>query len=215
MVFFSPFKYIRLRNEGGTLLFFRDFVPMIVLVFIFAMPFIVFEQVNFSRASGFVDRIGSISSVLSGFYIAALVAVASFAASIGDMDEEIKVGKIYQSKNSKESLTRREYVCAIFGFLAFLSLTISIISAFALIVAPVITDSVDSNKLTFGSIEIQLLWWLRTVCVVLYCTLFSMMIVTTFYGLYYLTDRIYAKSPEILPKQKSPESTDEASQDKR
>lgn len=202
IVFFSPFKYLSLRNERGSRLFFRDIAPIIILTTIFALPFLAFEQVNFSRPSGFVEKIGSLTSVLAGFYIAALVAVASFAASVGDMDEEIKVGKIFTPDNKEHSLSRREYVCAIFGFLAFLSLAISILSAFSLIISPIIPSEAVTLQSIFMGYNINLIWWLRAACVVAYCLFFSMMVVTTFYGLYYLTDRIYAKSPVILPKPK-------------
>ena len=51
--------------------------------------------------------------------------------------------------------------------------------------------------------EIEIIQFLRVVSIVGYSVIVSAMIVTTFYGLYYLTDRIYEKSGEILPKDNS------------
>lgn len=199
-VFISPFKYLRLRNERGTRLVFRDLFPMLSIAIIFSAPFIVFDQVNFSRAAGFVDRMGSLSAVLTGFYIAALVAVGSFSASIGDLDSPISIGKIFLNKTDDESLTRREYICAVFGFLSFLSLFIAIASSFILITAPIFFSLSGRDVVDVFGFSVSIFWLVRSLVVVIYCMIVSAMIVTTFYGLYYLTDRIYEKPPKILPK---------------
>lgn len=200
IVFLSPFKYLRLRNERGTRLVFRDFISMFIIAILFASPFIAFDQINFSRAAGFVDRMGSLAAVLAGFYIAALVAVASFSASIGDLDSPISNGKIYLNKGDEDSLTRREYICAVFGFLSFLSLFIAIVSSFVLIVAPAVSGAADKQLFEIFGFSTSIFYLVRSLVIVLYCFILSAMIVTTFYGLYYLTDRIYAKPAKILPK---------------
>lgn len=200
IVFLSPFKYLRLRNERGTRLFFRDLLAISLFTIIFSAPFILFEQVNFSRAAGFVDKIGSLASVLAGFYIAALVAVGSFSASIGDLDKEITNGKIFLNPDDDVSLTRREYICAIFGFLSFLAFLIALLSAFIVIVSPPISAAFSGASFILSGVNVEVLDMARIASIVIYCSIVSTMIVTTFYGLYYLTDRIYEKSAEILPK---------------
>lgn len=200
IVFLSPFKYLRLRNERGTRLFFRDFWAIFLLAGVFSAPFIFFDQVNFSRAAGFVDKMGSLASVLAGFYIAALVAVGSFSASIGDLDKEITNGKIYLNPDDDTSLTRREYICAIFGFLSFLAFFLAVLSAFILIIAPPIHAMTSDISFAVRDSKIEVFPLVRVVTIVGYSVIVSAMIVTTFYGLYYLTDRIYEKAGEILPK---------------
>lgn len=200
IVFISPFKYLRLRNERGTRLVFRDLIPMLVITLVFAAPFIAFDQVNFSRAAGFVDRMGSLAAVLAGFYIAALVAVGSFSASIGDLDSPISNGKIFLNLGDEDSLTRREYICAVFGFLSFLSLFIAIASSFVLIVTPAVSGIASKEDLAIFGFNTSAFDVARGFFIFVYCFVISAMIVTTFYGLYYLTDRIYAKPPKILPK---------------
>jgi hypothetical protein len=200
IVFFSPFKYLRLRNERGTRLVFRDLLSMLLIAFVFAFPFVAFDQINFSRAAGFVDRMGSLAAVLAGFYIAALVAVGSFSASIGDLDLPITSGKIFLNRGDDESLTRREYICAVFGFLSFLSLFIAIASSFVLIVAPAVSGIPSKDKFELLGVSTSIFELVRGLVVFTYCFVIAAMIVTTFYGLYYLTDRIYAKLPKVLPK---------------
>lgn len=200
IVFASPFRYLRLRNEQGTRLIFRDFLAIVLLSTIFALPFLIFDQVNFSRTSGLVDQMGSLASVLAGFYIAALVAVGSFSASIGDLDKEITNGKIFLEKGDDTSLTRREYICAIFGFLSFMALFIAIMSSFILIVSPPLAEAINGFDFMVKGKTFSVFYIVRVIGICLYSVAISMMVVTTFYGLYYLTDRIYAKSPMILPK---------------
>lgn len=203
IVLLSPFKYLRLRSERGTRLFFRDFWAIFFLAGVFSAPFILFDQVNFSRAAGFVDKMGSLASVLAGFYIAALVAVGSFSASIGDLDKEITNGKIYLTADEDTSLTRHEYICAIFGFLSFLALFLAVLSAFIVIISPPISSAISDISFNLKDMEIEIIQFLRVVSIVGYSVIVSAMIVTTFYGLYYLTDRIYEKSGEILPEDNS------------
>ncbi len=203
IAFTSPFRYLLLRNEKGTPLVIRDSLSIIILTAFFSWPFIVFEQVNFSRPSGFVDRMGSLSSVLAGFYIAALVAIGSFSSSIGDLDNKITNGKILLGGSKGRVLTRREYVSAIFGFLSFMALFIAVLSSFILIISPPLAQAFAKTKLSSRAFDVQILVWLRYTSIILYSSAVSVMIITTFYGLYYLTDRIYAKSAVILPKEKS------------
>jgi SNF family Na+-dependent transporter len=199
-VFSSPFRYLRLRNERRTRLIFRDALPIAILTACFSLPFLIFDQVNFSRPSGLVDQMGSLASILAGFYIAALVAVGSFSASIGDLDDEISNGKIFVSPGDETSLTRREYICAIFGFLSFMALLIAVLSSFILIVSGPLELAIDGKAFTVRGNVWNVVNVMRAFGVVAYSATVSTMIITTFYGLYYLTDRIYAKAPKILPK---------------
>jgi hypothetical protein len=202
IVFTSPFNYMRLIDERGARLFWRDLLPVVLLALVLTAPFLFFPNVNFSRPSGFVDRMGSLASVLAGFYIAALVAVATFAASLGDIDEKITNGKIYLGSLGGDELSRREYVCAIFGFLSFLALFLSVVSSFAMIVAPPFKGLFAHQSFQVSGIVFDLGAIIRGGAVFVYSVIVSAMIVTTFYGLYYLTDRIYAKKPKVLPKEK-------------
>lgn len=203
IVFSSPFRYLRLRNERRSRLIFRDALPIIILTACFSLPFFIFDQVNFSRPSGLVDQMGSLASILAGFYIAALVAVGSFSASIGDLDNEISNGKIFVSRDDKISLTRREYICTIFGFLSFMALLIAVLSSLILVVSGPLELAIDGKSFTVRGKVWIVVNVVRAIGVVAYSAIVSTMIITTFYGLYYLTDRIYAKTPKILPKDES------------
>jgi hypothetical protein len=73
--------------------------------------------------NGFIDRLLTLTSALTGFYVAALVAAATF--NHPDLDNVIKSGPIAlitkdsDGHNISEFLTRREFICTIFSYLAF------------------------------------------------------------------------------------------------
>lgn len=198
-----PLSYLSLKDEQGRKLYKRNIAALIFIVLIISAPFVLFNA-NYFGDKGFLDRFGSFSAVLTGFYIAALVGVASFASMVGDLDEEISVGKIIRPSTKaepEEALTRRQYVCSMFGYLAFVSLFLSV-TAILLIVA--VTPVVNGLKLIDSGIDgecikkIELIS--RAFIIVLFNVALVHMLLTTCHGLYYLIDRLYAKKAKILPK---------------
>nr|WP_278434266.1 hypothetical protein [Brucella anthropi] len=198
-----PLSYLSLKDERGRRLYQRNFGALFLIVVMISFPFIFFNA-NYFGDKGFLDRFGSFSAVLTGFYIAALVGVASFASMVGDLDEEISVGKIIRpDSDGGECLTRRQYVCSMFGYLSFVSLGLSV-GAILLIVAadPVrkglmfLSDNVGMENFRF--IE----WCVSILVIVGFNLVLSHLLVTTCHGLYYLIDRLYATKPKILPKNK-------------
>jgi len=167
------------------------------------LPFGMMPAANLFHKDGYVEKIGSFSSVLTGFYVAGLLAVATFATALGDLDKKIERGPIILPARDQEigdyHLTRREYVCQMFGYLAALSLLISVLS----IIVVVICQTIGRPPHTaFGYI------WdfkkLRLLFGGLYDLLVAHLIVTTAIGLYYFVDRLYVKEPKISPKPKRP-----------
>ena len=71
-----PLSYLSLKDEGGNRLFRRNWLALMTVVVILSAPFILFDA-NYFGDKGFLDRFGSFAAVLTGFYIAALVGVAS------------------------------------------------------------------------------------------------------------------------------------------
>lgn len=202
-----PLNYLKLKDEKGNRLFRRNSLALVSLVTVLSAPFILFDA-NYFGDKGFLDRFGSFSAVLTGFYIAALVGVANFASSVGDLDSEIEVGPIsrpnpnpLEGEQKEELLTRRQYVCSMFGYLAFVSLVLSV-GAILLIVTAVPLRSTIGTLMEWvglGSIKNEL-HFLSAVVVVGFNIILAHLLVTTFHGLYYLIERLYAKKPKILPK---------------
>lgn len=198
-----PIRYLVLVDERGRPLILRNLSATLLLTIVIAVPFIVLKKANFFSDAGFVERAGAFSSVLTGFYIAALVAVATFAAHLDDMDMPIKVGKVIERGRDGEKdqeLSRREYVCALFGYLAFLSLTISVLSILGVVVSSEASTCIKGAPSCVGTLVNVSYLWPRAGAIVFYALLLSSLFVHTLHGLYYLVERIYAQSPTIRPK---------------
>ncbi|EIG3558839.1 hypothetical protein FW381_004759, partial [Escherichia coli] len=134
--------------------------------------------------NGFIKSIVSFISNLPGFYIAALAAIATFNRAEIDLplisnernaSIEIKVtkenGKVV---NSEEVLTRRLFLCMLFSFLTALSIVIIILNA---IFSPLINVYQNSIVLMVYTVVFTFLVW--------------QLLVSTFFGLYYLGNRIH------------------------
>ncbi|WP_048707403.1 hypothetical protein [Microvirga massiliensis] len=202
-----PLSYLSLKDEGGRRLFRRNSVAVLVVVAVMSAPFILFDA-NYFGDKGFLDRFGSFAAVLTGFYIAALVGVASFASSVGDLDGEIEVGRISrpvpnpaEGEDLEEYLTRRQYVCSMFGYLAFVSLVLSVGAIMLIVAAAPARSAVNAISGWSGAQTAQgAKDVLRAIVIVGFNLVLAHLLVTTCHGLYYLIDRLYAKKPTLLPK---------------
>lgn len=199
-----PLRYARLRTENGKLLWTRDPTFVVILGVLLALPFVLGEGVFFG-AGGLLDRVGTFNSVLTGFYIAALVGVASLSSTVGDLDEYLEQGKVFGPDGE---LTRRQYVCSLFGYLAFLSLFLSIAAIFAVTIAQPL-DQLALGRFKSWIIRMSgvqretaglLLSYGRAALVLSFTMLVSHLIATTCHGLYYYIEKIYAKKTTLSQK---------------
>jgi hypothetical protein len=208
-LFGFPFRYLLLQDGARKPLYRRDIIGISLTTLVVATPFILIPGANFFHKDGFIDKIGAFSSVLTGFYIAGLIAVTTFPLNKDGLDKIIDVGPI-QFPSSDDSdpdwLTRREYVCAMFGYLAFMSLAITIASISC------VTISDISKYIGNYTIELHSRYlpiskgFLRSIPLILSSAVMSSMLVTTCRALYYLMDRLYAKSPTPISIAAKPES---------
>jgi hypothetical protein len=198
-----PLRYLRLKTEKGWRLWMSDIPAAVAVGLLLSCPYMLIDQSNFFHKDGFLDKIGTFSSVLTGFYVAGLVAVATFPRNEAGLDKTIEVGKIKVSVEEGEEdeyLTRREYVCSMFGYLAFSSL---LITAFS-IVAVTTSDGlsvVGDYQWNYERLTIFISKsWLRGLAIGSCSVALGHVFATTVRGLYYLIDRIYAFAPTPLPR---------------
>lgn len=198
--FLFAFRYLTLRNKNGVLVVWRDVLPVLIISALLSAPFIFMKGSIFFGSGGFVDKAANLTVGLTGFYVAGLLAVATFAASSSSLDNPIKVGPVFWSKagvRANEALSRREYVCSIFGYLAFISLIISVVSGVITGVAPAIKLIVHNYVLHLGSWRFDCESLISVVAKATYTTVISHLLVSSGYGLYYLIFKIYAKEPKL------------------
>lgn len=151
----------------------------------FVATFVILSpHVDILGESGLVASINSSIGFLIGFYIAALAAVATFEHK--SLDKKIAgkpaVFTYYQAdKRWDEELTRRKFLSFLFGYCSFVSIILFIMGVFA---------QIFHNGIKLA-IPIQYHVLLTAVFVAVYMFVFFNLIITTFLGLFYLTDRLH------------------------
>ncbi|KQN68078.1 hypothetical protein ASE99_01570 [Serratia sp. Leaf51] len=179
-----PFGYLNIKGINGKKAYdwYIPFVLMLLSIGYFYLLKIPFTDL--SKENGFIRAVVSFITNLPGFYIAALAAIATFNREqidyplIGENGApfiEIVVTKENgRTVNSQEELTRRLFLCMLFSFLTALSIIIVMLNAF---ISPVLAAyPYFLLHFSYSCVLIFLTWQL---------------LVATFFGLYYLGDRIH------------------------
>lgn len=210
-IMFYSLKYLFLKNEKQRLLVLRDFIPTTIIAILLSAPFVFIDNSNYFGAQGFLERVATLASALTGFFVAALVAVATFSDKIGDLDVPIEFGRIYanDSEGRPEILSRREYVCSMFGYLSFMCLFLSIFSILVLVISTPSKQILESVLRKNNIENFDILWPISRGSLFFLNVTVSHIIVTTCHGLYYMVDRIYAKMPVVMPKSPKKKQSDE------
>ncbi|NMH64930.1 hypothetical protein [Shewanella salipaludis] len=179
-----PFSYLTIKGMGGKK--FYDIVIPFTLMTI-TVSSILYPEFNIKALIGensFIAKTISFTSGLPGFFIAALAAIATFKRE--GIDEPISsngespyifVKGVRDNGNeymSKEIITRRVFLCMLFSFLTAQSFILiigcNIYTSIFEVTSHVFTSTISSCIFTF---------------------MFYQIVVTTFFGLYYLGDRIH------------------------
>lgn len=209
--FLMPLSYLKLRSERGWPTFVRDALPVLIIAILITSPFLLINGSLFFAKDGFLDKFSSFAGVLTGFYVAALIAIASVPSGQTDLDGVISKGAVHlynKSTNSPKPLTRRQYVCLMFGYLSFVSVTVSI-GSIILVSLSFGTLSAYQSVIDYGNLDIKKTSELLRGIGVFICAMpISHMALTTVRGLYYLTDKIYVQAPKMMKRHDSDLSDD-------
>lgn len=176
-----PLDYLRIRHDAKVVL--DWWVPLVAAAVITSLLLLT-ERSQLLGDRGLIAGFNGLLQVLTGFYIAALAAVATFQKSGID---ELMAGNpprlliTVRGEDREIRLTRRRFLCLMFGYLAFLSLFMYLGGLFANLLAP---DLVARLPLALHK-PIALLGTF------LYTLVGSNLVVTTLVGLYYMSDRIH------------------------
>lgn len=193
-----PLRYLALQDEKKGKLYRRDWARVLLGACAVSLPFWV-TGANYFGSDGFIDRVSAFTGVLTGFYVAALVGIASFATTDRGMDEVIVSGAIIdprQGQGEGEPLTRRQYVCALFGYLAFLSMIFALAAILLLSIAPfwAQVQAFTPDQASWA------LWLIRGAVLFLINGVIAHIVITTCHGLYYLIERLYSERDKVNPK---------------
>ncbi len=178
----KPLSYLLIEHEN---LYQFNFVIPSILTSTFALLFIVLEPyVIIFGSGGLVESINSSIGALIGFYIAALAAIATFENKRLD---KIIVGRpatltyFSAGKEYTEKLTRRRFLSFLFGYCSFTSIVLFVVGTFA-------NAFYTGVKLL---VPLQAHMPLTLIFACGYIFVFFNLIITTFLGLFYLSDRLH------------------------
>lgn len=186
---FSPLVYLRIY-QGPDRLFkskrFYDFVlPIVLGVITGIIQYLLPIQPALIGDGGIFEAISDLLRLLVAFFIAALAATATFDRPT--MDEPLRGHPAYldvwdssRQMDVQKSLTRRQFVCHMFGYLAFVSLFLFVCIMFASAIHPTWNALVEEEVRGIARIIISFGFWI----------MFWNIIVTTLLGIYFLSDRM-------------------------
>lgn len=183
-----PFAFLWIRHTGTLLHWLNWGLPAIFATVIVVLLAWLVPSVNlFSNDGLFVRILGFVQS-LPGFYIAALAAIATFNQPALDV---LMPGKpptasiVYNGRKVKVELTRRRFLCLLFSYLTAISfvLTFGLVAATTLS-GPLMAALSEIKEPPYLGISRWAMGWL------LFAALTQMMTIT-FYGLFYLGERMH------------------------
>lgn len=184
----TPLRYLKIKHKQKVK---YDWVipGILTLLCMWGLSGIGYS-VSLTGEKGMLAGIATLAHVLVGFFIAALAAVATFQGQ--GMDEKMSspsptLKDKYKGQTITRELTRRQFLCFLFGYLAFVSLFIALLTIF---------ERVLGTQLAAFFPELVKVW-IRPIGLAAILFIFWNLFVTTLVGLYYLTDRIHQVNPEI------------------
>ena len=189
------FPYLFLETIEKTRLIRRDIFPIIFIAVLLATPFVSFPSVNYFHQYGFIDRVGGFTAVLTGFYVAGLVAVSSMSHNAQELDKLMDIGKVYfRIDKDTAQLSRRQYVCFMFGYLAALSLFITVFSQIIVVITPALNKSLILHFRSGFGIDF---FTPKNIMIFTFSLPVSSLGLITARGLHYLVDRMYFQGAKL------------------
>jgi len=161
---------------------------MIVAAIIECAVLLYYPDVKVFTEEGLIGSFQKLLEILVPFYIVALAAVATFERE--GLDEVMKgrpallTVRDAKSQTIEVALTRRQFICYLFGYLAILSLLLFVF----VIMFNVLGERIGETL--FHWLGAQKIWYLKIA--VIYGFLFPIwqMIITTVLGIYFLSERL-------------------------
>lgn len=179
---FTPIAYLRIEHSVKRWVDFYlpGAIGLAVWVLLLGIP----GSVKVIGEDGLFAVITGLLQILVGFYIVALAAIATFQREGMDDPLEGEHATLLAERKGtplKLVLTRRQFLCYLFGYLAFVSLALYLIGSAANLLGANIA-------MWFPEAFSEAMKW---TFVLIYLLVFSNVVSTTLLGLHYLTDRIH------------------------
>jgi hypothetical protein len=179
----GPLAYLRVSHPTKALI---DFIiPIILALIVFLVRFSSSETTGLLTEDGLLRLSIPLLGALSGFYIAALTAISAFP--IASLDREMPGDRLgLLGANTERNPTRRKFLSMMFGYLAFLSISLFLVCMFAIYLKSAISGAkeIEISGISFG----ECIPWIG-----LFAFLFMLfnLVSVTLLSIYYLSDRIH------------------------
>jgi len=194
---FRPLDYVRIKHTAKTK---YDFHIPFYLASAFTLILLILPvSPKISGDGGLIDVFTGLLQMLTGFYIASLAAISTFNKE--GMDNTMPgdpptLASSYRGKIKTDLLTRRRFLCLMFGYLSLVSIFLYFTGAGALLIAP------SAKAVCSAGVYFLVKWFF----VLTYLFIASNLIITTMLGLFYMVDRIHRHDPELIDGNKKTES---------
>jgi hypothetical protein len=179
----TPVRYLKIQNRPK---FYVDIAMPIAAAGVSTAVLIYTAADVVGGADSLVGRVTSALQDLSGFFLAALAAVATFQAT--GLDQPV-LGITLDGKQ----IVRRRFLCYLFGYLTFASIVLLVVGWFA--------ESITSLLMLLPPASLV---YVRAACVFAYTAVVWSLFFTTLLGLHYLVERMHQQNPQVVPSNGPP-----------
>ncbi len=179
-----PLSYLSIKHKQKWVV---DWVYPVILavlstVFLFCLKTI--GNIPLYADGALVAKILGFVQGLPGFYIAALAAIATFNKT--DIDKTMpapapKLDIMVRGQSVAIELTRRRFLCSMFAFLTAESLILIVLAIFGQTIYLPVKEIINA----------QYHLWVSAAYMLVFLFVFWQMLVTSFWGLFYLGDRLH------------------------
>lgn len=203
----SPFDYLWIRHSLKRAV---DFGAPALGAVTGGVVVALWGRLNLFGDNGLVLGVNDLVQILAGFFITSLAVIATFNGATYHIDD---VFEGHAALLEGEPLTRRQFLCHLFAYLALASVVLYLLGVVALTVATSLHGGGD------GAGESQLRIILRTIFAVVYLGGFGHLIGTTLIGLIFLSSRMsrvagrdrFSTRPKLNPDKASETASGSAS----
>lgn len=197
---FYPLKYLTLLQKNAEtgksihiILKTDAFSVIISVACIFFCSILL--PINFFGKEGIINNLGNFASILIGFYITALGVISTFEGKGLSLDDIIPDERgsmyTYDAMDRELKLTRRKYLCLMFGYLSFIAIICYLSSVVINYLAVIIKQYISNFYIFMG---------IRSVVIVCFFIIFTHMIIVTLEGIYYISYRIHDVKIKFINK---------------
>jgi len=185
----KPFKYLLIKHDDKRL--FDLFIPLLLASVLALVYYFLDKPFALVASGGLIPQVNSLLQMLIGFYIASLAAIATFG---NESIDEIMAGTPPKLKTrikgelQEIELTRRRFLCYLFGYLALMSILLYLTGVVAILLGYSGADLFNMLN-AIGKMAV-----LKAILLFIYLFFLTNLIQTTLLGLYYLSVRIHESS---------------------